>query len=773
MDRSGLESRVAGCASLDDFLALAAEAAGEAGGGDFAREVLHRAELHCQMPLDYIRTAGEAVTRTGDLDFARELYEQAEELLFDAGELSAWAYGVGVHLGEKDKAREALERAREQAGGPEDQEEIRRVEQALASGGAPGSPDAPGESGVRSLDEALAAAEGLKDEDPEGAREALGQGAGHCRDAVARVRYAAGIRRLFGDREWARRVLREAEAQCRSAGEFVALAEGFESLLGDAAEGAALLVRAAPSCPGGEERLALAEACWRLGAERALAREACRLALAELDDRERLLAVAARAAGELASPDLARIAYGKAAARTPRAADLVALGERVLAEAGDREQAVELFERAAAGLDAPRELARLGTLLLDAVGERGRARAVFGKALEAAREPGELLALVAPLRQGLGDEAPVRQALERALAGARGVAHLVEVAEAAAAHCADGDFTGRALAGAEERITRLAEARAVAEAARRLLPGDREREARLRDLVARREAHEAVYARMQAAEQGATGALDLLRLAGAVKRELDDAGYVRRLLDAAERRIMQGPGPDPSLCRALALAVHRHLGDGPWLARLLDAEAARCESFASVFSVAEQAATAFGAAGPGHARRCLGAFRARLEAREDPELWEYAKLAEGTGRLLGDREEALGLLRRAAAAGGDRFAFAHLASLARDFGAGDLAEALRDRAFDACANATELVQLARRLREEGMPARSLRARYAAAGTRLAAPHERLVWIEGIADVLGEREWARAEYEAALATPDAAERARVAASRRARTPSSLY
>ena len=773
MDRSGLESRAAGCASLDDFLALAAEAAGEAGDGDFALELLRRAELHCQMPLDYIRTAGEVATRTGDLDFARELYEQAEELLFDAGELSAYAHGVGVHLGEKDKAREYLERALEQASGPEELEEIRRVERALAPGDAGGSTGDPGETGIRSLDEALAAAERLKDEDPEGAREALGQGAGHCGDAAARVRYAAGIRRLLGDREWSRRVLREAEAECRSAGEFVTLAEGVESLLGDAAEGAALLVRAAPSCPGGEERLALAEACWRLDADRSLAREACRLALEALDDRERLLAVAARAAGELASPDLARVAYGKAAARTPRAADLVALGERVLAEAGDREQAAEFFDRAAAQLDASRELARLGTILLDSMGDHGRARAVLGKALEGAREHRELLALVAPLRHGLGDEARARQALERALAGARNVAHLVEVAEAAASHCAGGDFAGRALAGAEERIASLAEARAVAEAARRLLPGDRERTARLRDLVTRRETHEAIYARMQAAEQRAAGALDLLRLAGEVMRELDDAGYVRRLLARAERRITEEPGPDPSLCRELVLAVHRHLGDGPWLTRLLDAEAARCETFAGVLAVAEHAATTLGAAGLGHARRCLEGWSARLDAREAPGVWEYAKLSEAVGRLLGDRERALDLLRRAAAAGGDHFAFAHLASLARGLGAGDLAEALRSRAFDACADATELAQLARRLREERAPAESIRARYAAAGTRLAASPERLAWIEGIADVLGDREWAFAEYEAALATPDAAERARVAASRRARRASSLY
>ena len=774
--RSELEGRETQCASLDDFLALAAQAAEEPSDHAYARELLHKAELHCQMPLDYINLAGEVVTATAELDFARDLYEQAEELLFDAAELTAFAHGIGVHLGERERAREYLDRAAAEAGGPDELAAIERVAESLkpTGGGDGDAADAP-EAELRNLDDVIAAAERIRGEAPGAARGIMERGARHCGDAAAGVRYAAQILRLFEDRDWARRVLDEAELDCRFTSEFVVLAEGFKHLLGDTARIALLLSQAAQLCMDGEERFDLADGYWRVSGERGLALDTYRQALGELDDKERLLAFASRAAGELASPELARAAYEKAASRMPAASELIASGQRLIGEGVDREQAAHFFDHAAERLVNPGELASLGTVVLESLGDRERARAVFEKALREAGDHVHLLRLVPPLRDGLGDEALARGALERAFESAATAPHLVEVAEAAAGAAVEALAQG-ALAEAEERIASLGEARAVAEAVRRLLPDDPGRITRLADTVARREANEAAYARMQAQERSAADGLALVRLADAVMRELDDEGYARRLLSGAERHIMGGDGLDASLWRELSLAVHRHLGDEEWVAGLVDAAAARCGSFADVQGVAEHAAASLGTCGPEHARRCLRRWEEHLHTQGDADAYDYAKLAGVLGRIPGEHGRALALLERAGGDPGcDHFTFAHLAALARHLGGEDRAQALWARAFGSCERAGELVQLARRLRDDQVPEETIRAGYAEAGARLPAAAERLAWVEGIIDVLEDREWGRAEYEAAAAATEStsAQRLRFTASRRARMHPKLY
>ena len=73
--KADLESREAECNSVTDFINLAAEAMADPADADYAKELLQKAEIQCQMPLDYVATA-DAAAAMGDKDYARELYEQ-------------------------------------------------------------------------------------------------------------------------------------------------------------------------------------------------------------------------------------------------------------------------------------------------------------------------------------------------------------------------------------------------------------------------------------------------------------------------------------------------------------------------------------------------------------------------------------------------------------------------------------------------------------------------------------------------------------------------
>ena len=67
------------------------------------------------MHLDYIKTGDLAASDLNNTDYTKELYEQAEDMLFEASKFIAYAKSVAKYLGDKDKAREYLEKAADEA----------------------------------------------------------------------------------------------------------------------------------------------------------------------------------------------------------------------------------------------------------------------------------------------------------------------------------------------------------------------------------------------------------------------------------------------------------------------------------------------------------------------------------------------------------------------------------------------------------------------------------------------------------------------------------
>lgn len=97
-DRADLEPLEAECRSIDDFVSLALEAMAEPCDEAYARSLLGKAELQCQMPLDYIKVADVVPSTLHDADAAKDLYEQAEEQVTTVGELKTVVESVRQHF---------------------------------------------------------------------------------------------------------------------------------------------------------------------------------------------------------------------------------------------------------------------------------------------------------------------------------------------------------------------------------------------------------------------------------------------------------------------------------------------------------------------------------------------------------------------------------------------------------------------------------------------------------------------------------------------------
>ena len=112
--KDSLEPREADCKSAADYLALAAEALAEPADSEYAKDLLEKAELECQFPSEYVAVA-EAAAGAELADYAKEIYEQAEEACFEAGEFAELGHSIATTIGDKEKAREMIEKA---AAGP-------------------------------------------------------------------------------------------------------------------------------------------------------------------------------------------------------------------------------------------------------------------------------------------------------------------------------------------------------------------------------------------------------------------------------------------------------------------------------------------------------------------------------------------------------------------------------------------------------------------------------------------------------------------------------
>ncbi len=736
-----LEAREGECSTAADFAALAKEAAGV--DKDYAKSLVEKAEMQCQMPPDYI-AAAEGALAIGDEEYAKDLYSQAEDACFEPMEFAALGFSLARHLGDKDKGRELLERAADEATKLDEFLTISGyAKEGLGDEDLAAALLAKVEEKAKGMDDYVNLARTLKEQGNEDmAREFYKKAARFCDDLAATVTYARGIVEIFADQGWARSTLEEAESDCQFPKDFAALAEGFKEMFDDQAKVGELMEQAAEFAMSGEENLDLAKGWWNLLGDKDKAVAAFEKALPEINDKAQLLELAAFAATEMDAKDLAKAMYAKAEQKMSSAPERLKLAEAVLRDTGDKELTLEIYKRAMESLTQPNDLIGLGANIADSLGDKETAAAAYRKALNAVSDFGQYLKLLDSVAAKLDDKGFAREILEQAAEVASGTPEFLELTHKTMAVLEDRDLARTFLAQAEEQVTTVGEMKNVVEAVERYFSDDADWVALVKEKLERREANQEKYAVFQEREQAADTTIKILKLADAVMAELEDRFYAQKLLVEAQKR-MQEEGWELPKARLLMRGVSRHLGDNEWAMRILDDAAGRAQSLADLVAVCEMALSDLS-----DKEAAAAKVRAYLQDWEGKAVDAYGqvRLARAVLHLLGDRDWVAKLLARAAEAGGDHLLFAELARVAREAGDAEAARGYVDHAVAACGSALQAEQLVRRLAETGFDGEEVRRAFDACKGRLSSPKDRLAWAEEAVDLFGDREAARTLYD---------------------------
>ncbi|MEW5893200.1 MAG: hypothetical protein AB1697_08695 [Pseudomonadota bacterium] len=518
--------------------------------------------------------------------------------------------------------------------------------------------------------------------------------------------------------------------------DFVALAMGYQAL-GDAGQAQAMLQQAQDFAMSGDEKVAVGVGLLLVTGDAAGAVKALTGALKEISSTEELYGLAKLVGGEIkeAASGLLSEVYEKIKAKAGRAADFARLARSIAQDLGDKVKAAAVIQEGAAKYSGASDLISLSGVLSEI--DTSAAAALYDKALESAKD---FIALKQVLAAAKDNPAFTKAVLAK---GAEIATATPEFLELVAISAAIGDEAGAlALLGrAEDAIANLDEMRKVVEAAERYAASDAARVARLKERLAKREANQAKYVEIQNEEAKATTVKQFIALADRVVAELQDKAYAAKLLSSAEAMLRES-GFHFSRFKPLILAVDR-LGDKAWLGKLLDESIATATDFVWFREVVLTAARELKDAEFGRvkAREYLTARAG--QAGDNP--YDYTKLAETVRDALNDAAWATQLLAEAAKRAKDHFALAYIGKLYRDLGDDANAKAQFEKAVAACASGEACVQLAGRLKTDGMANAEIASLMDACGAKLSSANDKLRWAEGVADLLLDAEWAARAY----------------------------
>lgn len=743
--KESLQPREAGLKTLDDYTALAREALTEPADKGYAKEVLQKAEGHCQFPADYIKVA-EAAVAAGDADYARELYEQAEEACFEGKEFAELGHSMAAVLGDKTKGAELLEKAAGEAKTMPEflllskyaQEDI--GDEALAK-----SMLSKVEEKAKSLEDYTKITQTIIQDtgDKALARNLYQKAARYCGDLPATITYAEGMKQFFGDDAATRKVLDDAETDCQFTKDFVALAGAYQRMFGDEAKVRELMQQAEEFAMTGEENVQLADGYWKLLHDKEAAAAAYQKSLNDITNGDQLLALAKTIAAELGDKDLAKKVYAKAESKMTRGAELAKLAQAVCDDLGDKEFASAIYQRAGDSLKGANDFVVLGGEVLKNLGDRDRAATLYRKALDASGDYASLTTLLNAAGP-LENTDLTRAIVDKAMGAANTTPDYLQLTTQAATRLQDNALVGRLLDAAEERVTSVDEMRKVVAAAQQALPDDADRLARVQQKLEKREANQVRYAEFQKIENELRTVKETIALADRVTVELEDPFYAAKLLGRAEQALSEKPFHFQHY-RPLVLAIDRDLDDTEWLKRLLDQCASQSHEFLWLRDVARTAARELKHRELGQecARRYLADFEAGLD---DSGVYGLTKLATAVSDDLHDKNWAKGLLDKALQrAHGDALALAHIGYLYNQLGEHDVAQSTFMQAARASNCAADCGQLVDRLRAYRVPLSSIMQMYQGCGEKLTEPRQRLQWAEGIVDHFDDTEWAAREY----------------------------
>lgn len=703
--REDLNAQASACNDAESYAALAKQAAAEPADPDYARELLEKAESYCSFPAHYVAVA-EGYVAIGDKDKAAALYDEAANACFDAKEKAETGYSIAMHLGDKDKGRALLEEAiKETTNTTELLSYASYVQDALQDKTLVNQLFSKVTGKCKTIaDYQALAADVLKGGNVNAARMVFQKAAPSSSETAEVVTYATGLKALFNDDQEVAATLADAESGCMFPAQFVALAGGFMNLLGDKAKAEELLENGKNFAMSGQENLDLATGYATLLGDQATAAELYNHALGEFSQKEDLLNLAAAAAVNLDDKSIAGKAYDKLAGKLNTVNDLAMLAKAVNTHLGDSERVANIYAAAEAKADTASALVALANEVSATLQDRAKTNALYAKAVEACKVYTDTSSVLDALAKTTPDAALASSALQKALSLTDSNAQVLDVAQRAH-KLGDTATVVQALDKAEANVSSLDEMRKLATTAKQLLADDTERNTRIGEKLAKREASQARYVEFQNQEKTLTRPNQFIDLAGKVVEELDDASYATQLLTTAEEKMQEAGSFSFAAYQPLILAVGNLVKDQAWLARLLDLAAANANTFAQVRSLGETVCKQLTDREFGKAwtQKFYADQLAKLDAN-NASTFEYNKLAKAVKEHLDDDAQAQQILEKAESKAQNHFHFAYLAELAQNWGNASKAESLYAKAVGACQNAMQQRELAELMQKAGVSA---------------------------------------------------------------------
>ncbi|MEB4591691.1 hypothetical protein VSS37_11930 [Candidatus Thiothrix sp. Deng01] len=700
--RDELKDQASGCTDAASCAALAKQALAEPADLDYAKELLEKGESYCSFPDHYVSVA-EGYVAAGDKDKAAALYEEAAGSCFDAKEKAQVGYSIALHLGDKDKGRALLEEA---IGETSNTNELLSfaayVQEALQDNALANKLFGKVTGNCKTIADYRKLAAGIKAEGNENAaRMVFKKAEPSSNDTQDVVEYATGLKDMFGDDAAVESALNEAEGGCMFPAQFVALAGGFMKLLGNKDKAEELLENGKNFAMSGEENLDLATGYASLLGDQPTASELYNNALSEFSTKDDLLKLASQAAANMDDKSIAGKAYDKLASKLNTVADLSMLAKAVNGNLGDKDKTAAIYAAAEAKADTASALVSLAGEVNATLQDADKANALYSKAVGTCKVYTDSVSVLDALAKSTPDAALASDALHKALDLAETNAQVLDVAQRAQ-KLGNNSVAIQALDKAEANVSSLDEMRKLAIAAKQLAADDAERNSRIADKLAKREASQARYVEFQNQEKTLTKPNQFIDLAGKVAEELDDASYATQLLTTAEEKMQATGSFSFAAYQPLILAVGNLVKDKAWLARLLDLAASNAGTFAQVRSLGETVCKQLADSdfGKTWTQKFYGDQLAKLESG-NASAFELKKLANAVKEHLGDDAQAQQILDKAEAKAENHFHFAYLAELAQKWGDSAKAGSLYDKAAAACQNSSQFKQLADLMQKAG------------------------------------------------------------------------
>ena len=303
------------------------------------------------------------------------------------------------------------------------------------------------------------------------------------------------------------------------------------------------------------------------------------------------------------------------------------------------------------------------------------------------------------------------------------------------------------LSEAEDRVTSLGEMKKVATIINEGFADDTDWVAQINEKLEKREANQDKYNEFQKVEDKATSLIHYLNLADTVMADLDDKFYTKKLLTTAEK-ILNDESFNFNKYRDLIIAINNHIEDAEWATTLYNYSFDQCANFMASRQVCHSVVTdiADKTVGKTLASGYYKKIEEGIASADSKSTYDYSKLAGAIVEDLDDQDWAKSILKQAEELASSHYEFAHLSLMSNKLGDAESASALNDKAIAACASAAQCVQLARRMKADEVEADVIKSTYAKGKDKLQNNIEKIQWVEGVIDVLGDKDWAGEIYQ---------------------------